>query len=402
MVHILLLGSSRQAYTKMKEAVNNCEFTIINTTNMLKPFYSKLYSRVLTTLTRDDDEWIKLAKVVNEIQTVDRVITLDDNLQELAYVISKELNISPLYSLDTIHLLNNKFAMRNFLRKKNFAKESAVVLENKKNLQKAVFDQGEVIIKPVSGSGSKNIFKLSRFDNIDVFFEKNKELFLGSKFLVEPFFHGEEYSVESYSEDGKHKIYGITKKIKDDYFVETGHVVPGVTKNQELINRIKYIVKKFLDLVGVTDGPTHTEVIVSPNGINIVESQPRIGGDMINNLYEFATGVDIFSLIMKGLCGEKVFLEIPDYDLDKFKRFAFVAFLSSKSGKVVSIKNSINLNADNHIKGVNINCEIGDNLVENRSSLGRVAYYWGVANSYSEAINECLTIQSRIQIETKS
>ncbi|RSI10593.1 ATP-grasp domain-containing protein [Streptococcus sanguinis] len=400
MVHLLLLGSSRQAYTKLKKAVNNCDLTIINTTNMLKPFYSTLYSRVLTTPIRDDLEWTQLAKIVHNCYPIDRVITLDDNLQELAYRISEFLHIPTLCSLNTINLLNNKLLMRNFLKDKNFNQAQAIRLEKKSDLRSAMFEYGTVIIKPILGSGSKDIFKVSNLDDCATFFKNSRKKI--SNFLVEPFFEGEEYSIESYSEDGKHRIYGVTKKIKDNYFVETGHIVPGIIENQNLINKIKERVKEFLDVVGFTDGPAHTEIIISPEEINIVESQPRIGGDMINDLYELAMGIDIFSLIMQGLSGEKVFDAIPEYCEFNFDKFAFVSFLPSKTGKVISIKNNINLENDNCIKGFKVGCDVGEQLIEDRSSSGRLAYYWGTAQSYSEAMDECLKIKARIKIQTNS
>jgi hypothetical protein len=386
MKHVLLLGSSRRIFESLKNNVD-CELTILNTTNMLKPFYKDLYTQVITTKKFCKEDWIKIGVAINSIHPVHTVITVDDNYQEVAIAISKELSIKYPYSEKAIQILNNKYKMREHLQKTGFSNIFSNLLVDEKSLLD-IFrknDVDNVIVKPVNGSGSQNIHKVNIHSDINYFLnntlKKTKE-----EYVVEPFLQGEEYSVETYSESGNHKVYCITCKFKDNNFVETGHIVPAPLLEAKKVKSIIKYVSSFLDSAMVTDGPSHTEIIIKKDKINIVESQPRLGGDKINDLYSYATGINILGLICRGLTGDKVFDLIPLFSYEIFEKYAFTCFLTTRKGIVKDIKIDSRLELESDLLGFNIGCEIGDILKEDNSSYGRIAQIWGATNTYEDAL----------------
>jgi hypothetical protein len=52
------------------------------------------------------------------------------------------------------------------------------------------------------------------------------------------------------------------------------------------------LVRGFLDSAGYRNGPAHTETIVHSGGVDLVESQARLGGDCIPALVARASGID--------------------------------------------------------------------------------------------------------------
>jgi len=86
------------------------------------------------------------------------------------------------------------------------------------------------ILKPVDGTASEHIHYLQTVDDLkrELVLEKN------TFYLYEAYIDGEEYSVETVSSDGSHKLLGITKKIKQqlsDYWLE---IIPWVDKEEAL------------------------------------------------------------------------------------------------------------------------------------------------------------------------
>jgi biotin carboxylase len=92
--------------------------------------------------------------------------------------------------------------------------------------------------------------------------------------------------------------------------------------------RIEALVVRFLDVMGLVEGPAHTEVIVTPDGPRIVESHNRPGGDGIIDLVQHACGLDVIGMTFDRLAGRPVHVR-PDRH-----RAAAVSFLTAEPGRV--------------------------------------------------------------------
>jgi biotin carboxylase len=121
-------------------------------------------------------------------------------------------------------------------------------------------------------------------------------------YLVEDYLTGPEFSVETLSCDGVHQVVGITAKrtTGPPGFVETGHVFPAPLPEPQA-TAVRRATTALLDRAGYRFGPAHTEVILTPRGPRIVESQARLGGDRIPLLIATATGFDIERAVFDAL-----------------------------------------------------------------------------------------------------
>jgi argininosuccinate lyase len=110
--------------------------------------------------------------------------------------------------------------------------------------------------------------------------------------LVERRILGQEFSVEGLSRGGRHEWLGLTRKVTVGA-IEVGHVQPGLAADDPRHASIVGHVGEVLDRLGVSDGLTHTEVIVDPHGsIHLVETHLRGGGDHILDLCRLRSGTD--------------------------------------------------------------------------------------------------------------
>jgi biotin carboxylase len=147
------------------------------------------------------------------------------------------------------------------------------------------------ILKPVDGNGSRGVFSVT-LDNINNY----ANVFKTGVYLIEQFFVGEEYSVEAVSYQGIHQIVAITKKFIDlKTHIEVGHVVPApITKETDA--QIRLYVSSFLQVMGIRNGVTHTEIKVSNQNIQIIESHTRIAGDKIPLLVKNSYGINLWEI----------------------------------------------------------------------------------------------------------
>ncbi|PML45368.1 hypothetical protein BCT76_17980 [Vibrio tasmaniensis] len=193
-------------------------------------------------------------------------------------------------SIESVETINNKLALRErfdsgriFFSKVNTNELARLLVEQEPN--------NKIIVKPLNGTGSKDITLVccpcavpedvvARYSGYD-------------SVLVESYCEGKEFSVESYSWNGKHEIVAITQKIKNSNFVEIGHISPAEVTDEEKL-KLSQHVYELLDQTDIQEGPCHTEVILSESGdATTVESHSRTGGDRIVCITEMTTGVDM-------------------------------------------------------------------------------------------------------------
>ncbi|MFF4097634.1 ATP-grasp domain-containing protein [Streptomyces sp. NPDC001834] len=149
-----------------------------------------------------------------------------------------------------------------------------------------------VIVKPDDAWGSLGVRRVDDEAGLRAAFEESDDI--GCAVLVEEYLDGPEFSVEVFSHAGRHHVLAVTRKVKLSNFVETGHVVPGASPADAAA--IADRVTRFLDVVGLRDGNSHTEVILTASGPRIVESHNRPGGDSIPYLVHLATGINLAEL----------------------------------------------------------------------------------------------------------
>jgi len=85
-------------------------------------------------------------------------------------------------------------------------------------------------------------------------------------------------------------------------WVELGHIVPAAT-SPRLAAQIQELIPRCLDALGITFGPSHTELIASASGIEIIETHTRCGGGSITDLLRESVGVDLIGMTVRQALG---------------------------------------------------------------------------------------------------
>ena len=164
-----------------------------------------------------------------------------------------------------------------------------------------------VIVKPTDRSGSRGIRKVAEPAGLAGAIAFAREPSFEKKVLVEEFAEGREYSIEYVSWQGEHHFLAATEKFTTGapLFVETGHLQPPRHMDAGTLARIRELVPKILDSLGVRYGASHTELKVDADGsIRIIECGARMGGDCIgSDLVWYSTGVDYVQAVIDIACG---------------------------------------------------------------------------------------------------
>jgi biotin carboxylase len=201
---------------------------------------------------------------------------------------------------------------------------------------------------------------------------------------------GPEVSVESYSIDGVPHIITITDKMVTDvpYFVELGHTEP-CKLPQVAQEDIKKVATAAINAIGMLNGPTHTEIKVTPNGAKLVEIAARLGGDFITSkLVPLSTGVDMIECSFASLLGERVPLE------KKFQKSSAIRFIQGKDGILKQINGIEKVKDIDGVVEIEIYKNIGEKVCKAHSSndrLGHIIIVGDTADEVEKVANKAIS-----------
>ncbi|MFD1546313.1 ATP-grasp domain-containing protein [Nonomuraea guangzhouensis] len=193
------------------------------------------------------------------------------------------------------------------------------------------------VAKPVDGSGSEHVrlceSEEEALDHVGQVLAVRTNVrgqASAGAVLLEEYLRGPEFSVETFHVRGEPTCVGVVAKTVTGhpYFVESGHVYPAPLAPLEG-EAIVATTQAALAAVGVRDGPTHTEVKLLPDGVAIVEINPRLAGGMIPELVRLVDGLDLLEQQLRGAAGMPVTLAT------RRRGYAGVRFLTAERAGVL-------------------------------------------------------------------
>ena len=239
-------------------------------------------------------------------------------------------------SLDSTMQSTNKFEMRKKLS------ENGIRCPRFKFFQESnYFHDGTLsfplIVKPVDRGGSIGVTKVESEPEVNSALSNALSKSFAGGAVIEEFIYGREFSVEMISKDGVHHFIIVTEKVTtgSPHFVEIAHHQPAqITPEEE--NKIVDVVKKSVDALGLKNGATHSEVILSKNGdVWIVEIAGRMGGCFIgSHMVQYSTGFDYLKAVIDISLG--VFN--GEINFNRADRYAGVYYVIPPPGEIVKIK----------------------------------------------------------------
>lgn len=377
--HVLVVGGIREAHDQLLEA--GCEISWLVLRDTLMAGDQDRTYRHLAIFSKDDSLafLIELAETIDRHHPIERVCAFHDGAQPNALAIAQALGLPFGYTHAVLELTGDKFKMRQALVAGGLCQASSAKLANRDELAGFVKEQLAVerfIIKPVDGTGSHGVSA------------KTAEQLLsddsGIEFpcLIEPFVVGDEYSVEAFSQNGIHHVVSITEKFKDPKsFVESGHLVPARLESC-VAEQIALYVQRCLTTLGITNGASHSELIVTAQQqFYFIETHTRVGGDNIPQLVKLATGVDLYRLCALDAIGGSISPERLRVKSDGPS--AAIAFLLQQPDPrpITSVDGTYAAQNLEGVLAVNVRFHEGDCLPEVKHSFDRAA--WAIATASS-------------------
>jgi len=186
------------------------------------------------------------------------------------------------------------------------------------------------VVKPATRHSSEGVQMVHNRDELTA---QLGEYPSAETILVEQMIGGQEYSVESLTQDGKTLFSSVTRKETNDvdsqYFVEMAHTVPAPHDSAwDAVQRANF---EMLERLGIENGITHAEWRLDDDGeARLMEVAARTPGDGIMVLYHLATGRRMEPEILRIALGETA-------DYPAARRFTRQVYVAHTPGTLVDV-----------------------------------------------------------------
>lgn len=254
------------------------------------------------------------------------------------------------------------------------------------------------VIKPADSSGSRgiNLIKdLKDKERMRTAYRYSRQYSRSGDVVVEEYMAGPEVSVETLSIDGECHVLQITDKITtgSPHFVEMGHTQP-TRLGEKIAKKISDVAKSANKAIGIKNGPSHTEIIVTADGPKVVEIGARLGGDNITtHLVPLSTGINMVKCCIQIALGQT-----PDI-LPKWNKGAAIRYFSQHAGVIKKISGIEAAKKISGVKQITIVHDIGENITEVENSGARMGFVIAQGENASVAEKNCRKALEKIDVE---
>lgn len=257
--------------------------------------------------------------ILDALKTIHPLFVTSDQSDVSCYSvarISEELG-TPGNPLEAVtRFSTNKGRMYEFARSIGVPVEEFAIAKNAADVKSFFREHGpEIIIKPSDSTNSRGFHTLNDASKIDALFDKCSGFSRSKAIIVQKFCHGDaQLTLEGVCSGGRHRTVASCRK--------GGYWKPQLTRScrwpsdidQTLLESIYEANDKFVELSGLRFGITHGEYIIdtATNRFCLNEIACRGGGFRIgSDIIPWVSGVDSQEVLLSGLLGEAVNLDLP-------------------------------------------------------------------------------------------
>ena len=364
---ILFLGGADIQVSAIKKAkelgyyVITCDYLPNNPGHK----FSDEYHNVSTT---DKEGVLELAKSLR----IDGVLAYaSDPAAPTAAYVAERLSL-PTNPYDVVQIMSRKDLFRDFLQHNGFlVPEASAVSTYDEAYEFLKRFNKRVVIKPVDSSGSKGVFSIEPGEDFKEKFQNALSFSKVGIIIIEEFIYKKGYQIggDGFIVDGRlvFRCFGDIHFSKSNPLLPCSVSVPTL-HSKEVALKVHDDVQRLFTAIGMRMGAVNFDIMVDQDDrVFILEIGPRNGGNMIPELTEFCTGVDMKVYSIRAALGE----DCSDLRMGKeTPYFSHYVIHSTRAGKIASMRKSDKLKEA--ILYEHYNVGVGDNVEVFQSSANRL------------------------------
>jgi biotin carboxylase len=215
--------------------------------------------------------------------------------------------------------------------------------------------------------------------------------------LVEELVEGPEVTVNAFSVGGRFHPLTVTDRLTADppaFGVALAHVWPSDADRGDAAEAAR----RAAEALGIENGPTYTQLRITPDGPRVIEVAARLGGGHDAELCEAALGVDLNGLALGAALGEE-----PAADAlvsEPHVGGSCTLFLTAEPGRLETVGGVEEAEAADGVVRVRIYRRPGFEVEELRRGADRVGAVQAVGSTRDEALERARAAAALIRFRT--
>ncbi|EWM19024.1 acetyl-CoA carboxylase biotin carboxylase subunit family protein [Kutzneria sp. 744] len=298
---VLIGGRAQREFDVLREL----GYQILNVDSRI-PLHCMMWSDV--PLDADVDDWEQVAKAVREQlddQPPAAVLThVEPRIPLMAYLSEQLLSEHRGLTVATALNCRDKWRTRSGLAEAGLPVPGFELVEDVASAVRAAEVIGfPVVVKPRDGAGAFGVRRCASGDEVRVAVQSLlDDPGPGSLagVLVEEYIDGPEFAVQTLTRDGDTEILSVFSQhmTEPPVFVELSYEHP-CGLDEARLAELKALMSSVLDVLGLRDWVSHTQVRLGSNGFSVVEVNARRPGGRLVDMTTAVSGVDMVEAVSR-------------------------------------------------------------------------------------------------------
>ncbi|WP_093804354.1 ATP-grasp domain-containing protein [Streptomyces sp. Wb2n-11] len=289
MFRIAVVGGRPAPVTGAKQL--GIDVVLVHEENAYDPAIGAHCERIVHAPITDGPAILAVLRPLHEERPFDRVITTTEFAAESTGHVVDALGL-PGVTEATARALKDKVLTRELLEKHGLSPVRYRSVHSAEDAAAFAAEVGEpIVLKPTDGVASLHIHPASTPQEAAAAWDRLVEAGI-TTVIAEEFLEGPVVSVDSFSFEGRHVPIGYSEYRMNERFVEWEVSTPSRVAVPHL-DALRELTVGLLDAVGLTEGPSHSEFVLTPKGPRVLESHARLAGSGAPELVRRAFGCDL-------------------------------------------------------------------------------------------------------------
>ena len=337
---------------------------------------------------------------------VDGALTVSaDRAVPVVAAVAEELGL-PGIGTDVAHLMTQKIAMRRRLAEVGVPQPRFAAARDLASARAAVETVGfPAVLKPADSGGQRGLFRLESMDDLDAHLHAALAESVDGEVVLERFHEGLELNGLVIARDGEIEVLTLSDRLRPPgvgFGVGWIHVYP-TTIFGDTLEEAERVAAHATRALGLRDGIAFPQLLVTDDGVVVVEVAARIPGGQMADLARHAVGVDLVEVALRQALGEQVpdALALPDRQQPLAIRFLTASPGPLRPGRVVSIGPLDEVLASPGVVQAELYLQVGETIRPVRLDGDRRGYVIAIADTNVEALQRAEVAARRLQVEVE-
>jgi biotin carboxylase len=312
----------------------------------------------------------------------------------------------PSIGPDTAHLMTHKIAMRRRFADAGVPQPRFAAVRNVHEGKQALGRVGlPAVLKPADSGGQRGIFRLASEDDLEAHLWAALNESAADEAIVESFHEGLELNGIAIARGGEVKVLTLSDRLRPPgigFGVGWIHVYPASIFG-DVLAEAERVAAASVRAVGLRDGIAFPQLLVSPDGVRVVEVAARIPGGQMADLVRHAVRVDLVEVALRQALGA----EVPDELVDcSVKQPLAIRFLTAEpgplpTGKVTRVGSLEPVLAAEGVVQADTYLQVGETIRPVQRDGDRRGYVIAVADTSVQALDRAERAARLLEVEVE-